>query len=597
MQTILFKGSDSEFSTIFGKIDKPYFVISLSSVERPFLFVDANEAGLKLLSCSKKEIMEISLTDLVGTTLSENIENFRNAMEQKGFHEIRTKIYSKSNLPLYVNIELNRIIFDSQPAILACFTDLTELSEYKTLSEETLKTTETLIERAPFGIITHQDYIIKQINPKGMSVLNIAESEIVGKSILDFFPEELTKERQEKIEWVHNSKLSYAPVKTTMLSIDKVPINVEISDAYINIDKRSAILTMFEDISEEAFAQSELQRRQTFLESHLNAAPNGIVMVNPEGIIMEWNPSAERMFGYRRHEVLGKNIFNVVCRPDVIMEAKNLFKLAIAGKADETVETIRYRKDDNPKNVRIKASRIRENNKNLGIIYYYIDTEHIQEAEVAIKQSEFIIRETLFEITKALAKALELRDAYTSGHGQAVSIIAKSIAEKLGWSQDRIMGLELAGLLHDIGKLGVPIEILTKPKKLNEYELRLIQEHPHMGYDLLKKIPFQAPIAEAVYQHHERVNGKGYPRGLKAGQILPEAKILAVADLLDAMSSHRPYRAGHSMEEVVERLKELTDSVYDREISMIALQILKENNYTKYWLYGNGFDETLYNNS
>jgi len=141
-------------------------------------------------------------------------------------------------------------------------------------------------------------------------------------------------------------------------------------------------------------------------------------------------------------------------------------------------------------------------------------------------------KQLLLRVGLAFARAQELRDPYTAGHGVNVAFISRCIAEKLGWDSDRIIGLELAGLLHDIGKIGTPSDILLKPTQLSQLEMTMVREHVQQGYDVLKDINFPFPLAEMVYQHHEKLDGSGYPRGLKGEQIIPEAMILAVADII-----------------------------------------------------------------
>ena len=166
------------------------------------------------------------------------------------------------------------------------------------------------------------------------------------------------------------------------------------------------------------------------------------------------------------------------------------------------------------------------------------------------------MRASLTSTVEVMSKTMELRDPYTAGHQKNVATISCFIANKLGWSPDLIYGLRLAAMIHDIGKIAIPSEILTKPSKLSEFEGKLLQEHPENGYQLLKDIDFPWPIAEIVRQHHERIDGSGYPRGLKGDQILPEAQVLAVADTIEAMYSHRPYRPGLGLPSAIQVIKD-----------------------------------------
>jgi len=164
---------------------------------------------------------------------------------------------------------------------------------------------------------------------------------------------------------------------------------------------------------------------------------------------------------------------------------------------------------------------------------------------------------------EALAGTLELRDAYTAGHQRRVAGLSAAIARDLALSEDEVHAIHLAASVHDLGKIQVPAEILAKPSPLTNLEFEMIKTHSQAGYDLLKHIDFSWPIADLVYQHHERLDGSGYPRGLHAEKILPGAKIIAVADTVEAMYSHRPYRPGFGLDAALAEISKNRDTLYD----------------------------------
>lgn len=180
-------------------------------------------------------------------------------------------------------------------------------------------------------------------------------------------------------------------------------------------------------------------------------------------------------------------------------------------------------------------------------------------------------------VVEAFSRAMEYRDPYTSGHQRRVAELACAVAERMGLDGYLREGLRVAGLLHDVGKsLVVPMEILSKPGKLSEAEFALIKMHPKAGYDILSPVDFPWPVAEAVYQHHERLDGSGYPRGLKGEEIIPEARILAVADVVEAMTSHRPYRPALGLEEALGEIKGGKGKLYDPEAVEACLKVFEE---------------------
>jgi putative methionine-R-sulfoxide reductase with GAF domain len=178
---------------------------------------------------------------------------------------------------------------------------------------------------------------------------------------------------------------------------------------------------------------------------------------------------------------------------------------------------------------------------------------------------------------EAMSRTMEWRDPYTAGHQKRVANIAAAIGHEMGWDDDRIQGLYMGAMVHDIGKVAVPAEILTKPTRLTPIEMKLVQVHPETGYQILKDLPFSWPIADMVRQHHEHMDGSGYPLGLKGEEILPEARVLAVADMIEAMSSHRPYRPARGMEAALAEVKATAGKFFDTEVVDAAFRVIEKH--------------------
>jgi putative nucleotidyltransferase with HDIG domain len=178
-------------------------------------------------------------------------------------------------------------------------------------------------------------------------------------------------------------------------------------------------------------------------------------------------------------------------------------------------------------------------------------------------------------IIEAMGLTVETRDPYTAGHQRRVAAIARAIAIEMGLSERQVEGVCMAGLIHDIGKISIPAEILSKPGKMTEHEFGIIKSHPKVGYNILKKIHFPWPIAQIVYQHHERMDGSGYPQGLSGKDILLETRIMAVADVVEAMSSHRPYRPALGIDIALEEISKNRGALYDSEVAGACLRLFK----------------------
>jgi len=207
------------------------------------------------------------------------------------------------------------------------------------------------------------------------------------------------------------------------------------------------------------------------------------------------------------------------------------------------------------------------------------DAEEVKLLKEELQRSYKKLRKIFEQTVNALASAVGKRDPYTTDHQRRVTILACAIAKEMGLTEEQINGLRLAGMLHDIGKLAVPSEILSKPTRLSDAEFTIIKTHPRVASDILKAIEFPWPIAEIVLEHHERIDASGYPQGLSDNNILLEARILAVADVVEAISSHRPYRPAYSLEYTLEEISKNKGVIYDADVVDICLKLFKEKGF------------------
>ncbi|HBI47463.1 MAG TPA: HD-GYP domain-containing protein [Smithella sp.] len=207
------------------------------------------------------------------------------------------------------------------------------------------------------------------------------------------------------------------------------------------------------------------------------------------------------------------------------------------------------------------------------------DATESKRAEKKLLQTLESLRKAFGVTMQVMISTVEMRDPYTAGHQIRTADLARAIAKEMGLSQDKIDGIRIAGTIHDIGKLSIPAEILSKPTKLTDLEFSLIKEHSHSGYEILKNVESPWPLAEIIHQHHERMNGTGYPRNLKGDEILIEARILAVADVVEAMASHRPYRASLGIEAALEEIEKNKGILYDDPVADACLKLFLEKNY------------------
>ena len=199
-----------------------------------------------------------------------------------------------------------------------------------------------------------------------------------------------------------------------------------------------------------------------------------------------------------------------------------------------------------------------------------------QENRIALEK----LRKAIGDIIYAMTKTIELRDPYTANHQRRAACLAEAIGKRMGLEPIRIEGLAMGGVIHDLGKISIPTEILTKPARLTDIEYAMMKTHPQVGYDILKTIEFPWPLAEIALQHHERLDGSGYPAGLVGGEISLEARIMAVADVVEAMTSHRPYRSAWSIEEALEYVSQGREVAFDPRAVDACLRLFREEKFS-----------------
>lgn len=204
----------------------------------------------------------------------------------------------------------------------------------------------------------------------------------------------------------------------------------------------------------------------------------------------------------------------------------------------------------------------------------------VQERTRSLSESENKLRSSLLESITALAAVVEMRDPYTAGHQRRVAELAVAIAREMKLPEEQLVGIQLAGVVHDVGKIRVPAEILSKPGRLTDTEYALIKEHSDKGYEILKNIHFPWPIAQIVLQHHERMDGSGYPQGIKGEQLLIEARIIAVADVVESMASHRPYRSALGIDAALAEIQGNSGKLYDPSVVQVCISLFREQGFT-----------------
>ncbi|MBZ2172384.1 HD domain-containing phosphohydrolase [Nitratidesulfovibrio sp. SRB-5] len=350
----------------------------------------------------------------------------------------------------------------------------------------------------------------------------------------------------------------------------------------------------------------ETRRKERWFATTLRSIADAVLTVDRHGRITYINASAEAMTGADHHTCIDRHFAeHVDIRPGVhghslqdpndllappqpggmgtslsgAVPSVSMGATAPAAHAGPTAmtEAFVHGPDGRAHPIEMSASSLADpDGRRVGTVLVFRDITERRQSEAALRRSVEDLRRTLRQTVSALATASEKRDPYTAGHQARVAELAHAMAVRLGLSGERLEGLRVAGMLHDIGKIHIPAEILAKPTRLSDLEMGIMRTHSQVGYDILKEIEFPWPVAQIVLQHHERLDGTGYPNALSGDDVLPEARILAVADVVEAMSSHRPYRASLGLGPALAEIAAGRGTRYDRNVVDVCVSLFHD---------------------
>ncbi len=360
----------------------------------------------------------------------------------------------------------------------------------------------------------------------------------------------------------------------------RVPVLVSASPVISRSNELEGISFILNDITEIENTEMLLREKEKKYHDLWENSPAAYHVLDKSGKIIDVNRTEALMLGYAKEEMLGKEIFDFIL-PGQRAEARERFGEKMTGKpVPETQQRCYMKKDGSRVFVSVHDIPQRdESGRMAGMRTTMLDITQRVLTEEKLQQTYLQVGETLEQMILVIAKIVEMRDPYTAGHGRKVSQLACAIAGEMGFSLERINGIHMASIIHDIGKIYVPVEILSKPARLSEIEFDIVKTHSASGYEILKDVEFPWPIASMIHQHHERVDGSGYPLGIAADRMLPEAKIIAVADVTESMVSFRPYRPGLGIEKALEEIRKNSGVLYDPEIAEACMGLFETGKF------------------
>ncbi len=465
--------------------------------------------------------------------------------------------------------------YPSEGVMFVVARDITEGKRANEALRESEERFRRIFEESPIGMVTvGLDRRFTRANEAFCRMLGYTEAELLQKTFLDISH---CDHRDADAESVGRLARGEIPSYQTESLYVRKDGRVVWAAATASAMRDAAghvqyILAMSEDITVAKEAGAALADSERRFREMANALPICVFEAELDGRLTYANRTGLEWFGYAEDELLGsRSVFEMVTseqRDVAVRTLRTVTETGIGSAGEYTA----VRKDGTTFPALVSSRAIERDGNTIGVRGVLID---ISERVKAAQQVERALTGTIH----ALALTTEMRDLYTAGHQERVARLATAIGRRIGLSEDRVEGLRVASLLHDVGKISVPAEILSKPTELSTLEMGLVRLHSETGHAILREIDFRWPVAAIVLQHHERMDGSGYPQGLRGEEILLEARILAVADSVEAMASHRPYRAALGVDYALAEIKRGRGTAYDESVASACLALFAEDGF------------------
>ena len=413
---------------------------------------------------------------------------------------------------------------------------------------------------------------ILDVNPTAAEQTGYSRKELIGLNMI----EDLSSGQPQGMDYEEaNEKLSRGETVSFTEKKERKDGSkywTEVVVTPIDYEGREANLSINRDISE----RRELQRKQKLVSFSLDQASVEIYWIKPDGKFVYTNEKVKESLGYSEKELADMYVWDIDPNPE---HAKNKREERWEKLKEEEVLT--FESDHLTKNGETFPVEISSNYVKYGDSEYEFafakDITERKESRRQLQQSEEELRQSFIELAETTSRVLGVRDPYTREHEQRVAELAEEVGKRMGLDEDKLLGLYLGGVLHDIGKIAIPETILTKPGELKDVEWQMIKSHPKVGYNqILEDTDFPWPVSEMALHHHERLDGSGYPHGLEGDELSLEVRILGAVDVVEAMSTRRPYRAARSKEQTLDVLEEGRGDKFDPEVVDVLVDLIDE---------------------
>ncbi len=467
--------------------------------------------------------------------------------------------------------------------ILLAFEDITERKRLENILTDSEELYKGVFKTASDGILLleKREGKITHTNPAAEKMLGYSTKDSIGNKLSDIG----IMINMDDFQMIMQNLNKNGIINYTDVSIKTKSGRYIDTDVYL-VDKTKLVQCNIRDISKRKEIESQkkaalesLRESEERYKALFDRSLDFVYSLDFEGCFIDANAAALNRLGYTSEEIHSLNFTSLLSEDQLLLAVKVIREIRETGIQMNLLEFRLRCKGGTYIYVETHGSAVMSNGIPVAILAIARDITERKLAEAKLQQIIYSLKNAVGATIQVMVSAVEMKDPYTAGHQLRSADLAMAIAMEMGLAQEKIDGIHMAGSIHDIGKLSIPAEILSKPTKLTNIEFSMIKEHSRSGYEMLKNVESPWPLAQIVYQHHERMDGSGYPRNLKGDEIIMEARIMAVADVVEAMASHRPYRPALGIEAALEEIDKNKRIIYDAAVVDACLRLFKGKGY------------------
>jgi len=500
-------------------------------------------------------------------------DQVQKALKEKISFTIEYRIRTASGREKWV-WEQGRGVYSDKGRLLVIEGFITDISRHKKTEEELLITKYVFDNMADAALWIVADGQISYVNSVACNLLGYSCKELSAMKVFDidvnFTPETWSQ------RWKAMKKDKVGKTETRFITKEGKQFPVEVHGKYMKCDGQEYVCAIVRDMTERRRIEEAFRRAEEEKTTILDSLPEIVAYYSKDMRILWANKAAGASNGLSPVELVGSRCYDVWHKRKMPCEDCPVVKVFKTGDYHEAEIAL-----SGGRVWFVRAHPVKDVEGDVSGVVEVVSDITVkkrieQERRQSLNKSHRILEETVI----ALAATAERRDPYTAGHQRRVAHLACAIAKEMNLGEDKIEGIRMASIIHDVGKVYVPAEMLSKPSELSDLEFSIIKTHPQIGYDILNPVEFPWPIAMIVLQHHEKIDGSGYPKGIFGKDILIEARILTVADVVEAMASHRPYRAALGIEKALAEIQKNRGILYDEQVVDACIKIFKKKQFS-----------------